>query len=205
VSKPAPVLRRPPQKLNTLTLETEEISPESLFRVSRHSSGEPYFGVARINRFDDNNRVKKRRFGTCYFGFDVETAISETLLHDQSPVGGRFAMAEATFKAHQLLRFKGAKLTVAVMLGVPLKTIGGNGALSTIKPYALPWRWAAAIYKHPQTVDGLLYMSRHLNDRRAVVIFSRAKHKIVDPTYTALDVVPRIVNTIKQLHIHFPY
>ena len=31
-----------------------------------------------------------------------------------------------------------------------------------------------ALHAHPQNLDGIIYMSRHLNDRKAVVVFDRA-------------------------------
>lgn len=50
-----------------------------LYRISRYSSGEPYFGRTGANRFDDPTRAKARRFGTCYLGLSLEVAIAETM------------------------------------------------------------------------------------------------------------------------------
>lgn len=39
-------------------------------------------------------------------------------------------------------------------------------------------RWSAAIHAHADNVDGFLYMSRHKNDEKAVVLFDRARAKL---------------------------
>jgi RES domain len=205
VTKPPPQLRRPPRKLHNLALETQDIDPLSLFRISGHSSGEPYFGRLRAYRFDDNNKVKGKRFGTCYLGFDIKTAIAESLLHDEIPQNGRFKLAYKYIESRYLVRFKGEKLTVAVMLGEQLKILGANGSISTILPYSLPQLWSVSIHNHPQKVDGMLYVSRHLNNRNAVVIFDRAKHKLVSPRYEQLIKDPYGVTAMKELKIDFPY
>ena len=56
---------------------------------------------------------------------------------------------------------------MADLTGIALKRLGGTGAISTILPYELPQAWAKAVYGHPAQVDGIYYMSRHLNDRPA--------------------------------------
>jgi RES domain len=127
-------LKPPPRKLRELELATLKISAKTLFRISKYPSGEPYFGRSRANRFDDPTNVRKRRFGTCYCGLDLETAIAETLLHDEMPVRGRFNLSYAYFESHQLVAFEGEELNVADLAGVELKTIGGDGSLSTIVP-----------------------------------------------------------------------
>ena len=56
--------------------------------------------------------------------------------------------------------------------------------LRTIFPYDLPPRWAAVVHAHPQKgIDGMLYVSRQLDNRKAIVIFERAKPKLGLPTY----------------------
>lgn len=50
------------------SLQTVRIDPSTLFRVSGHATGEPYFGAWNRNRFDDPNPDPGSRFGTCYLG-----------------------------------------------------------------------------------------------------------------------------------------
>ena len=146
-----------------------------LFRISRHASGEPYFGRNATNRFDDSHKQPGKRYGTCDCGFDLETAIAETILHDEEPKAGIFRLAATEFTTRHLVQFKRREeLVVADLTGSWLKRLGGTSAISAIVPYELPQRWSRAIHKHPQLVDGIFYMSRHLNDRPALVIFDRA-------------------------------
>jgi hypothetical protein len=100
-------LKPPPRNLRESNLATVSVPAADLFRVSKFSFGEPYFGRAKANRFDDPTRTKKRRFGTCYCGLDLETAIAETLLHDEMPVRGTFKLSFTHFESHQLVGFSG--------------------------------------------------------------------------------------------------
>jgi len=176
---------------------------KDLYRISRYSSGEPYFGKTANNRFDDRSRPKKGRFGTCYFGLDLETAIAETVLHDEMPVKGTFFIAYTEIASRYLVRFKRGSLMLAKLTGVSLKTLGGHGSLSTIIPYDLPQRWAMAVHRHPQCVDGIYYMSRHLNDRPAVVVFERAKARLAGASAEGLPRVSEIMKALAALRISF--
>jgi hypothetical protein len=178
---------------------------KDLYRISRYSSGEPYFGKTANNRFDDRSTPKKGRFGTCYFGLDLETAIAETVLHDEMPVKGTFSIAYTEIESRYLVRFKRGSLVLANLTGIPLKTLGGHGSLSTIIPYDLPQRWAMAVHRHPQCVDGIYYMSRHLNDRPAVVVFERAKSRLAGASAEELPRVSEIMRAVAALRISFVY
>lgn len=183
-----------------------KVPVSALYRISRFETGEPFFGNAAANRFDDPSRTRTTRFGTCYFGLDVPTAIAETVLHDEVARAGKFAISYAEFASRHLHRFTGAELTLADLTGIALKTLGGDGSISTILPYALPQRWAAAVHRHPQQVDGILYMSRHLNDRKALVVFDRARRQFTSPgRCKALPKVNGILEDLAALHITFDY
>lgn len=93
---------------------------------------------------------------------------------------------------------------MADLTGIALKRLGGTGAISTILPYELPQAWAKAVYGHPAQVDGIYYMSRHLNDRPAVVLFSRAAPKIGKASYTRLEAAPGIAAAKPALSLTFP-
>jgi len=196
-------LKPPPPNLGSIALTTKTLSASTLYRVSRYTSGEPFFGRTALNRFDDRSRPKKGHFGTCYCGLDLETAVAETILHDLMPVKGRFSVPFNEFESRQLIRFSGSSLVLANLTGASLKTLVGDGALSTITPYDLPQQWATAIHRHPQRVDGILYMSRHLNDRQAVVVFSRAQAKLGSATYAPLMSTRSVHSVIGELHISF--
>ena len=158
------------------------------------------------NRFDDSRTRKAGRFGTCYCGFDLETAIAETVLHDEVPVGGVFRLSAGDFASRFVVRFVHKQvLTGADFTGIALKRLGGTGAISTILPYDLPQKWARAVQRHPQDVDGILYMSRHLNDRAAVVLFDRAATKLGKASYTALANASGVARATARLGLTFPF
>ncbi|MBP0717805.1 RES family NAD+ phosphorylase [Burkholderia sp. AcTa6-5] len=167
----------PGEHFASATLVTHEVAPTALVRISRYATGEPYFGKSGGNRFDDPR--KRRRYGTRYFGFDLRCAFAETVLHDEVAdlVPGGFPLVTTELDRY-VLSFDGAPLTVAVLHGLPLKNLGGDGALSTIAPYDVPQQWSLAVHRHPRRVDGFLYMSRHLNTSEALVLFDRAEPKL---------------------------
>ncbi|MCA7964082.1 RES family NAD+ phosphorylase [Burkholderia cenocepacia] len=171
------MLTAPGEHFASATLTTREVAPTELVRISRYATGEPYFGRSGGNRFDDPR--KRRRYGTSYFGFDLHCAFAETVLHDEVAdlaLGG-FPLVTTELDRY-VLSFDGAPLTVAVLHGLPLKNLGGDGALSTTMPYDVPQRWSLAVHRHPRRVDGFLYMSRHLNTSEALVLFDRAGPKL---------------------------
>lgn len=199
-------LKPPPRALASLSLPTQTLAASKLFRVSRFASGEPFFGRTASNRFDDRSAPKSRRFGTCYCGLDLPTALAETLLHDEIAVRGGFSLPWGELASRQLVRFRGgASLVLADLTGVALKTLGGDGSLSTVTPYRLPQAWAMAVHRHPQQVDGILYMSRHLNDRQAVVLFDRAAAKLGTAAFTPLPRARRVMEAVAGLRISFDY
>jgi len=192
----------PPRDLASIPLRTVELLPAKLLRISRFGSGEPYFGRAAANRFDDPGRVKSRRFGTCYLGCSLEVAIAETLLHDELPEAGGFSVAVTEIEHRWLVRFKGAPLKLADLTGAALKTLIGSGGISTLVPYDVPQRWAAALHAHPEGVDGLVYMSRHVNDERAVVVFDRAAPKLGTARYQPLAEARGALKALMNLRIN---
>ncbi len=199
-------LSPPPRNLGSIPLATRTVEASKLYRISRHAAGEPYFGRAASNRFDDRARARHRRYGTCYCGLDLETAISETVLHDELPAGGKFSLAYGDFASRHLVRFRGGgPLVLANLTGPSLKALGADGSLSTVVPYQLPQLWAMAVHRHPQAVDGILYVSRHLNDRMAAVVFERARDKLGHATCTALPRARSVLGAIAELHISFDY
>lgn len=199
------ILREPPADLHQTPLTVVEVPASSLYRISSHGTGEPYFGTSQANRFDDPSASPAGRFGTCYCGFDLTTAIAETILHDELPAAGRFTVTAHEFSSRFLVRFEApqerATLRLADLTGVALKRLGGDGSISTVQPYGLPQRWAGAIHAHPEQVDGMLYMSRHVNDRKAAVIFSRARTRMGRALYGPLTAAPGLLHALSELQV----
>ncbi len=175
-----------------------------LYRVSRHASGEPYFGRSRGNRFDDPTWKRANRFGTCYLGLDLTVAMAESLLHDVEPTDGRFQVPIAEIESRYVFRFLGPALRIANLTGTSLFVLGGNGELSGTTDYKLTQKWARAVYAHPDAVDGFLYMSRRVNDSLAVVLFERDKAAPLDLTArpaVKLDAHPDFFKSGKALRL----
>ncbi|QKV55768.1 RES family NAD+ phosphorylase [Comamonas antarctica] len=158
----------------------------SLKRIGRRNTGEPYFGKHAANRFDDPDR----RFGACYCGLQLDTAIAESVLHDELPEKGQFRIQQEEIAARYLVTFAAGNhegvLRLADLTGQHLKRIGGNNSLSAEYPYDVTQQWAAAVHAHPAHVDGFLFVSKQLNDKRAAVLFDRAQNKLGAPSYTPL-------------------
>lgn len=172
-------LGEPPLVLSSARLSLKTIDPARLLRISAYCTGEPYFGKSGANRFDSPGCAHgSPEFATCYFGFGLRVAIAETILHDVEPIGGEFRMSPDFLRSKHVLNFAGAKLRLANLTGVQLKKYDGHAGLAGTCDYSLTQRWSFAVYSNPSMVDGFIYMSRHLNTGKAVVLFDRAQSKL---------------------------
>jgi len=171
-----------------------------LVRVSAHASGEPHFGRRGANRFDDPRLPESGRFGTCYLGRSVVVAIAETVLHDEVAVNGEFKVALDELQRRYVVTFTGSTLTLADCTGVALKRMGLDAGFS-VASYDETQQWSVAIHDHPHRVDGFLYMSRHINDDCAVVLFDRAKPKLRAARHEPLLSTTDARAAIEALHV----
>ena len=187
----------PPPDINKFKLATVICNPVRLFRVSAFDTNEPYFGRTGANRFDDPERI----FGTCYFGYSLRVAIAETLLHDEIPIGNGFEVTETLMENRFVIRVAGDALRLANLTGVPLKRLGGHADLSATVNYGVTQAWSRAVYDHPALVDGFIYMSRHLNSEKAVVLFDRCQTKFIAATAVPLIAFTGFAAAIKTLGI----
>jgi len=196
------LLKPPASNFSSLTLPVADVNASSLLRISSHNTGEPYFGKTKKNRFDDpRHLLKSKRFGTCYTGFTLECAFAETVLHNRTAVGGGFKVPEEEILEKFVVSFQDAPLQIAVLLGTGLKKLGGDGELSTSTPYQLPQQWSLAVHEHPACVDGVAYMSKHVNDQYAVVLFERAKSKLVANAPTPFPDFAGALRTMHRLNV----
>ncbi|MDO8048873.1 RES family NAD+ phosphorylase [Janthinobacterium sp. SUN211] len=184
------ILRLPRLPQLPAALQTARCDPATLYRISGHATGEPYFGRANTYRFDDPHPQAATRFGTCYLGSSLAVALAETLLHDRKPIHNRFVIELAVIRARFVIRLTGETLILADLTGAALRKLGGHGGLSGTSSYQTTKTWSAAIHAHPDTVDGMLYMSRHKNDETALVLFHRAASKLAMVSATPLSVHP---------------
>lgn len=198
-------LVRPTRAFAKCPLVTVSISPSNVFRISRHKSGEPYFGKSGANRFDDPGLPKSKRFGTCYCGLTLGVAFAETVLHDEVPMDGHFDLAPESIESRYVVQFAGEDLILADLTGPALKRSGIDSSLSTTADYNLPQQWSVAVHKHPFGVDGFVYMSRHANSEKAIVLFDRAKAKFTSSTYEPLATFPAALQTIMTFGVRINY
>jgi hypothetical protein len=172
----------PAPNFNDLQLRVEPIPASMLIRISKHDTGEPFFGKTGGNRFDDPRRhlPASKRFGACYFGGTFDCAIGETLLHDAIlDPDGNFTLPKDSFERY-VIRFKDSAkpLAIANITGPFLRRLGGDNMISAAMDYALTQAWSLAIYNHPAKVDGFRYVSRHINTDMAIVLFDRTKRRL---------------------------
>lgn len=182
-------------RLPALDLPIILLEPRNLIRISRYASGEPHFGRTGGNRFDDPDRL----YGTCYFGESLLVALAETLLHDAVAVRGAFRVHPDNIASRHVLRFEGQALRLANLTGASLKRLGGHAGLSGTASYRLPQRWSQAVHAHAEQVDGFVYMSRHLNTERAIVLFDRAGAKLRLALATPLTACPELAAAAREL------
>lgn len=175
------------------------LPPDKLLRISRFTSGEPYFGMSGTNRFDAPGG--SRTFGTCYLGRTLPVALAETVLHDEIPTQGRFDIAATELTGRYVLEFTGDKLKLANLHGTALKRMGGHGDLSGTHDYTITQQWALGVFQNLAQFDGFIYMSRHLNSGQAVVLFDRAKSKIRLQRSTQLIHYPGFAQAARLLGI----
>lgn len=177
---PAVPLAPPPPGLATDdSLPVTRVLPRRLVRISQYPAGEPYFGASGSNRFDAPGCLAGApEFRSCYFGFSLEVAVAESLLHDELPVDGEFRFSMAALELRHVHRFSGSMLRLLDLTGTTLKRLSGHADLAGTATYALTQQWSLAVFRNPLNFDGFVYMSRHLNTERAVVLFDRAATKV---------------------------
>ncbi len=191
----------PSDTFSELILPVATIDPMELVRLSRFNTGEPYFGRSKANRFDDPRfDTASQRFGTCYFGLSLAGAFAETVLRNRTAAGGGFSLTASELERY-VIGFEGDSLQVAALFGKSLLTLGGNGALSTITPYDIPQQWSLAIHRHPASVDGFAYVSRHLNTEMAIVLFDRAQPKLRVRSVTRFADTAGALRVTRDFHI----
>lgn len=191
------MLAAPPANFSTLKLETVRIKPEACVRMTPSPGTEPFFGKSGGNRFDDPLHA----FGVCYAGTHLSVAFAETILHDLLPVSGGFRVAETKLSGRHIIRFHGSVLVLANLTGASLKRLGGTNEISSEIPYDTTQQWARAVYEHPKKVDGIRYVSRHVNTRFAYALFDRAKAKITASTPVSLIAHQDYAGVLKTFNV----
>ena len=82
-----------------------------------------------------------------------------------------------------------------------LKKLGGDARVTSVEPYDISQQWSLTVYNHTQSVDGIIYMSRHNNTAEAVVLFDRAHPKLTANTLCALIDHPRMGDILDRFEL----
>ena len=128
-------------------------------------------------------------------------ALAETLLHDRKPIRNCFMVELAVIRSRFVIRYQGQSLILADLTGAALRRLGGHAQLSGASSYKTTKAWSAAIHAHPDQVDGLLYMSRHKNDEKALVLFDRCQASLSMTSATPLSTHPDLGKAANLLGI----
>jgi hypothetical protein len=132
---------------------------------------------------------------------NLDVAIAETVLHDEVAENGQFRIAPDTLASKYVITFKGKNLKLADLTGAALKRIGGHAGLSGTDDYGITQHWSLAVHSNPDGFDGFIYMSRHLNTGKAIILFDRSGSKIQMKKATPLLSVPEFAETMKMFQI----
>ena len=194
-------LKKPTKEFGKTSINPTLLIPGELLRFSRYSKDEPFFGRSGANRFDDYR--KRKPFGTCYFGLTLNVAFAETVLHDEMPVRGGFDIAVQELENRYVVSFTGQPLRLLDLTGPTLKRLGIDPSLSTIIPYDLTQQWSVAVHQHKDQYDGFMYMSRHMNTEKAIVLFDRAEPKIKAVSYDPLPDYPGALQAAMNFKLRF--
>lgn len=192
----------PPRSFAATALSVVRVRPSSLIRVSSFAGREPYFGNSGANRFDSPGCLAgAAQYASCYLGLPLPVAFAESILHDAVPEDGKCRIATSELTKANVHRFRGNLLHLADLTGAPLKQLGAHADLAGSSDYAITQAWALAVFNNHANVDGFIYMSRHLNTGKAVVLFDRAKHRLRPLTPTKLVDEARFADLMKMFNI----
>ena len=172
----------PPDDFAKLTLVTTEVAPASLLRLAsaRHLSDDPFRRSA-LYRFD----APDESFGVFYAAFDLETAFVESIVRAKAhplPAGEPLIIDYTTLASRHVVTLAAGSpalsLHLAELYGPGLSAAKTDNRIATVDDYGTTQRWAKAFHAHPEKIDGIVYMSRYLGNRRSVVLFDRARDAI---------------------------
>lgn len=158
-------------------LEEVRIEVKSLVRLSKYPKTEPWWSRAAY-RFDGPAAGTPGSFGTCYASPDLAVAFAESVIHESAwYTNGHYEVPAADLAARYIVRLSRPArptLVLADFSGDALKKLGLNNDISAGEDYSLPMAWAEAVHGADTKWDGIWYVSRQLNEGRAVALFERS-------------------------------
>ena len=82
-----------------------------------------------------------------------------------------------------------------------MEALGATGELSTTDDYAVSQAWSAEIHANAGMFDGFLYVSKHCNDQHCVVLFDRARPKLMAVSCAPLMDHPDIHQVLQDFRV----
>jgi hypothetical protein len=144
----------------------ESIGPWYRLNPVRYESA-LFFDRSGKGRFDGQGQG----YGILYVGADEYAAFIECF----GRAHGARGVAESALQKRNLVRITSARpLVLADLTGNGLVKLGADARLAS-GPYLMARKWAQAIWKHLQQVDGLRYYSRHDDTRLCCGLFDRTR------------------------------
>jgi hypothetical protein len=171
----------PPKDFSKLNLVTTEVEPSSPLRLAstKHLSSDPF---RRDRQYRD---APDESFGVLYAAFDLETAFVESIVRGKGhplPAGEPLIIDFETLASRYIATLSrsssGRELHLVQLYEAGLSAVKADNRLAAVDDYATTQLWAKAFHAHPANIDGIVYMSRYLGNRRSVVLFDRARGAI---------------------------
>lgn len=177
----------PPADLATRALPIATLE-DGWYRLHAREHVALFFGRTGRNRFD----APAGEFGVLYLADTPHSAFVETYGRTERPSRRIVTVQELAGRNLALIRAS-RPLHVVDLTGSGLVRLGADNRLATGN-YRVAQHWSLALWRHPDTPDGLRYRSRHdpsgcclaLFDRAAEVLEVTPMGSLVDPANAAL-------------------
>jgi RES domain len=190
----------PPSDIHSRKLALRR-GARDLIRIGGRGHPALNFRATGANRFD----APERDYRTLYAASSLEVCFAETLLRGDRKtnplVGGATFIPVQELEKWDVFQLMDHGLSLAVLAGPALKRLGGDAGVSSVTPYDVPQAWSQALHSHPANVDGVIYMSRHINTMEAVVLFERASVRLRAYRLHRLLDDPRLEEVLETLQI----
>jgi hypothetical protein len=136
-----------------------------------------YYDRSGCGRFENSN------VGVLYLGETIESAFIETF---GRRLGVRYVSRQFV-KTRNLFAIRcDRSLKLVDLFGAGLVKLGADSEISSGRNYRLAQNWSAAIYHHPQQVDGIRYLSRHDNTQLCWGLFPRSDYQLEEQNLGSL-------------------
>ena len=202
-----------PPDFSSRPLRVEFVQASKLLRIFKTpplAAFNPLFFSKNARYRFDAPAISGPAFGTTYAAFDLPTCFAETITREAN----RKPLTYGGIEVNEALEIKPryvadldsvTPLRLADVTDVSLYRLGAEaGEFNSVDYKTCTQPWALELHKRTENVDGLLYRSRFLNNRLAVVIFERgAVRASVKPKNTIpLESHSDYARTLSDLNVY---